>query len=179
MLIFVPDFIYIRKNEIIESPYFTKFSNFTHDVDKFYRDITSNDAISNIYKYTKIVWTFLKEKYFKLVPFAGELTEIFTEIVNEIKELKKLPSISYLIEKYNEMEQKVKWFYDYFDIEVRLQRFITLVHRKLTDIKQTALQAENRFFTAEKAPRIIYSFFVFNLGTEKPKLNLFSNHLTE
>lgn len=119
-------------------------------MDKFYRDITSNDAISNIYKYTKVVWHFLKEKYFKLVPFAGELTAIFNEIVNEIKELKKLPSISYLIEKYNEMERKVKWFYDYFDVEARLHRFITLIHRKLTDIKQTALQAENRFLQQKK-----------------------------
>lgn len=134
----------MHRNEIIESPYFTKFTNFTHDIDKFYRDITGNDTITNVYKYGKVVYNFIKEKYFKLIPFADELTKIVNEILNELYELKKLPTIAYLLEKYNEFESKLKWFSDYFELEVKLQRLIALIHLKLTEAKQNALQAENR-----------------------------------
>lgn len=134
----------MHRNEIMESVYFTKFTNFTHDVDKFYRDMTGNDTITNIYKYSKVVYNFVKEKYFKLIPFADELTRIINEIINELNELKKLPTVAYLLEKYNEMERKLKWFSDYFELEIKFQRFIALIHLKLTEIKQNALQAENK-----------------------------------
>lgn len=135
----------MHKHEIIESPYFTKITNFTQDVDKFYRDITGNDTITNMYKYGKVVYNFVKEKYFKLIPFADELSKIYNEIINELNELKKLPTVSYLLEKCNEIERKLKWFYDYFELETKLQKLIALIHIKLTEIKQNALQAENRY----------------------------------
>lgn len=138
------DFLYMRKSEIIEHPYFSKFSNFTQDLDRFYKDMTGNDTIANIYKYTKVVWNFLTEKYFKLVPFGRELQDVVTEILNELNELRNLPSVKYLTVKYNQLYDRVVWVYEYFDMESRLQRFISLVHRKLTDLSQTALQAENR-----------------------------------
>lgn len=140
----VPDFLYIRNSDIIDNPYVSKISNFTHDLDRFYHDITGNDTIGSVYKYSKVAWDFIKEKYFKLVPFGRELQDVVNEIVDEINELKKLKSIGVLIDKYNEIEVKAKWFYDYFDIENRLHRLISLIHAKLTDMKQTALQAENR-----------------------------------
>lgn len=163
VICFFTDFLYIRKNEIIESPYFSKFSNFSHDMDKFYKDITGNNTIWNIYKYTKIVWNFVNERYLKAIPFSKELQAIVTEITNELNELRDLPSMQYLIEKYNELYEKVKWFCDYFDIGNRVQRFITLVHLKLTDLTQTALQAENRlvtFGTSETRSRR-NSFYLF------------------
>lgn len=138
------DFLYIRKNEIIEHPYFNKFSNFTQDLDRFYKDMTGNDTISSVYKYSKVVWNFLKEKYFKLVPFGKELQEVFSEILGELNELRNLPSIRYLTEKYEQLHEKARWFYNYFDMEARIHKFITLVHRQLTDMTQTALEADSR-----------------------------------
>lgn len=134
----------MRKNEIIEHPYFSKFSNFTQDLDRFYKDMTGNDTIASVYKYTKVLWNFLKDKYFKLVPFGKELQDVVSEILNELNELRKLPSVQYLTEKYNQLYAKARWLYEYFDMETRIHRFITLIHRKLTDMTQTALQAENR-----------------------------------
>jgi hypothetical protein len=138
------DFLYIRKNELIESPYFVKFSNFTHDLDRFYKDITGNNTIASITKYTKIVWNFLKEKYFNMVPFGKELQDVVLEIVSELNELRKLPSIEYLTVKYEELYGNAKWLYDYFDMDARLHRFMSLLRKKITDMSQTALQAENR-----------------------------------
>ncbi|RZC41779.1 VWD domain containing protein [Asbolus verrucosus] len=138
------NFLYIRKSELIESPYFVQFANFTHDLDRFYKDITGNNTIASITKYSKIAWNFLKEKYFNMVPFGKELQEIVSEILAELNELRKLPSIQYLTRKCEEVYENVKWFYDYFDIEERLHRFVALLHKKLTDMSQTALQAENR-----------------------------------
>lgn len=141
----VVDFLYLRKNELIESPYFSKFSNFSHDLDKFYKDMTGNSTLWNIFKYTKVVWNFLNERYFKRIPFGKELRAVAAEITNEVIELKHLPSIRYFVEKYNELKEDIKWFYDYFDVGTRIRRVISLVHLKLTEITQTALQVENRY----------------------------------
>lgn len=139
------DFLYIRKNELVEHPYFSKFSNFTQDLDRFYKDMTGNDTIASIYKYTNTVYNFLKDKYFKLVPFGKELQDVVTEILNELSQLKELRSVRYLNELFNQVYNKGKWVYDYFDMERRLHRFASLIHQKLTDMAYTALEAENRY----------------------------------
>lgn len=134
----------MRQTEIIGSEYFNKLANFSQDVDRFYRDITGNDTVGAIYKYSKLSWSFLSQKYFELVPFAKELQQVFSEIVNEITELKNLPSIQFLLKKMEELWAKVEWFYEYFGVQARLHRFITLIRMKLTDASQNALDAENR-----------------------------------
>ena len=58
----VLDFLYDRQNDLIASPYFDRFTNFTQDIDKLYRDIKSNDIITNIQKYTGRYNTFPKGK---------------------------------------------------------------------------------------------------------------------
>ncbi|CAG2066717.1 unnamed protein product, partial [Timema podura] len=73
-----------------------------------------------------------------------ELQAIMLEIIEEFRELEKLPSIQFAIKKFNEVYVKFMWFYDYLDVGSRFQRAVTLIHSKLTDITQTALQAENR-----------------------------------
>lgn len=143
------DFIYIRKSEIIENPYYGMISNLTHDMGIFYKEMTGNDTIGATYKYTKVAWKFVKEKYFKLVPFGQELQDIIDEITNEVSELKNMPSIRYVLDRYNKIEERVTWFYDYFDIEGKVHRLITLIHLKVTDMKQTALQAENKYREAK------------------------------
>lgn len=166
------DFLYIRKNEIIEHPYFSKFSNFTHDLDVFYKDMTGNDTIASVYKYTKVVWNFLREKYLKLVPFAKELQDVVWEIESELAELYQLPSVQYVLDKYNRLYGEAQLIWEYFDMENRLHRFITLIHRKLTDMAQTALQAENRLVSFRYNRAICECTFS---GTAKRKRNLSSN----
>lgn len=138
------DFLYLRKNELIESPYFVKLANFSHDVDRFYKDITGNNTIGSIIKYTKIAWEFLKDKYFNTVPFGKELQQIIIEIGDELSELKKLPSVQFLIQKYDEACEYFEWWYDYLDMDIRIQRLIMLIRQKLLDMSMTALEAENK-----------------------------------
>lgn len=140
----VLDFLYITKNELIDSPYFVKLANFTRDVDQFYKDITGNNTIGSVVKYTKIAWNFLKEKYFNTVPFGKELQQIIAEITNELSELKKLPLAKFLIQKYDETYEYLEWWYDYLDINIRIQRLIILVRQKLIDMSMTALEADNK-----------------------------------
>nr|CAD7432411.1 unnamed protein product [Timema monikensis] len=78
-----------------------------------------------------------------------ELQAIVLEIIEEFRELEKLPSIQFAIKKFNEVYVKFMWFYDYLDVGNRFQRAVTLIHSKLTDITQTALQAENRYREAK------------------------------
>ncbi|XP_030755989.1 uncharacterized protein LOC115882214 [Sitophilus oryzae] len=138
------DFLYIRKNKIIESAYFMEFSKFSRDVDKFYRDITGNNTIEAIYKYSNIAWNFLNEKYINHVPFGKELKAIVLEIWAEFKQLAEVPSIKYVIDKYYETLSTVKYYYKYFEVEFRVHRFIRFVYRKLAEISVTALEMENR-----------------------------------
>lgn len=65
--------------------------------------------------------------------------------MSEITQLKKLPSIQFLLEKLNEVYEYAEWLYDYFGVQSRLQKLITLIKVKLLDAGQNALDAENRF----------------------------------
>ncbi|XP_015173164.1 PREDICTED: uncharacterized protein LOC107064693 [Polistes dominula] len=145
----VVDFLYNRKNEIISSPYFDRFSNLTQDIDKFYKDIKGNDIITNIEKYSGLVIQFLKERYFAFVPFGKELKDVIDEIIVELKELKKLPSVHYALDKMQQVYDKVNYFYNYFEIRVKIENVIRFAHAKLIDISQSALQAESRYREAK------------------------------
>jgi hypothetical protein len=76
---FISDFLYERKNDVMESPYFSKIYDFGQDVDKLYKDIMKNDIITNIRKYSKILYDFIREKYFTMVPFGKNLTNIIPQ----------------------------------------------------------------------------------------------------
>ncbi|KAI4492782.1 hypothetical protein M0804_002573 [Polistes exclamans] len=145
----VVDFLYNRKNEIISSPYFDRFSNLTQDIDKFYKDIKGNDIITNIEKYSGLVIQFLKERYFAFVPFGKELKDVIDEIIVELKELKKLPSVNYALDKMQQVYDKVNYFYNYLEIRVKIENVIRFAHAKLIDISQSALQAESRYREAK------------------------------
>jgi len=145
----VLDFLYDRKQEIIASPYFDRFTNFTHDIDKFYRDIKANDIVTNVHKYSGLVIQFMKQRYFAFVPFGKELKDVVDEIVLELKELKKLPSVQYTLEKLEQAYDRVNYFCEYFEIKSKIESLIRLVHSKLMDISQTALQAESRYREAK------------------------------
>ncbi|KAK5639713.1 hypothetical protein RI129_012205 [Pyrocoelia pectoralis] len=143
------DFMYNRKTEIMESPYFGKFAKLSHDMDKFYQDVTGNNTLSTVYKYTTVIWTFINERYVKLIPFSNEFKEVATEINNELKALRSMPYVDYFIEKCDEINESAIWFAKYFSLENKIERFIGIVYSKLTDFSQTALETENRHRTAK------------------------------
>ena len=145
----IVDFLYDRRNELITSPYFDRFTNFTQDIDKFYRDIKANDIITNIQKYSTLVIQFVQERYFTFVPFGKELKDVVDEIISELRELKKLPSVQYALDKMQQVYIKINEFYEYFEIRAKLENTIRLIHTKLMDISQTALQAESRYREAK------------------------------
>ncbi|KAG8042041.1 hypothetical protein G9C98_000032 [Cotesia typhae] len=145
----VVDFLYDRRNELIKSPYFDRFTNFTQDVDKLYRDIKANDIITNIRKYSAIVINFIRERYFTMVPFGNELKDLVEEIAAEIAELRKLPSINFALEKIHYIYDRVSYFYQYFGVQSKIENAIKIIHSKLMDISQTALQAESKYREAK------------------------------
>ncbi|XP_070169221.1 uncharacterized protein Apoltp isoform X2 [Polyergus mexicanus] len=143
------DFLYDRKKEIITSPYFDRFANFSQDIDKVYRDIKANDIVTNVHKYSGLMIQFLKERYFAFVPFGKELKDVIDEIISELKELRKLPSVNYALEKLEQMYDRIDYFCEYFEVKVKIEAFIRLVHSKMMDISQTALQTESRYREAK------------------------------
>ena len=145
----VVDFLYDRRNEIIGSPYFDRFTNLTHDVDRIYRDIKANDIVTNVQKYSAVVIQFIRERYFTIVPFGKELKDLVDEIVSELKELTKLPTVNYALNKINQAYEKAKYFYEYFGIRSKIENAVRVAQAKLIDISQTALQAESRYREAK------------------------------
>ncbi|XP_060537065.1 uncharacterized protein LOC132708634 isoform X2 [Cylas formicarius] len=138
------DFLYIRKNKIIESAYFMEFTKFSKDVDRFYKDITGNNTVEAIYKYSSIAWNFLNEKYINHIPFGKELEAVVMEIWAELKQLGDIPSIKYLTEKYHNTADIVKYYYKYFQVEYRVHKLIRFIYRKLSEMTIKALEFENR-----------------------------------
>ncbi|XP_058800590.1 uncharacterized protein LOC131669586 [Phymastichus coffea] len=143
------NFLYDRKIELISSPYYDHLSNFTQDIDKFYRDIKANDIVTNVQKYSTAFVQFIRERYFAFVPFGKELKDVFEEIINELKELRKLPSVKYTVEKLEQAYERTIYLWQYFEVRVKLENGLRLLHAKLMDISQTALQAESRYREAK------------------------------
>lgn len=146
---FFLDFMYNRTNELIESPYFSKVANITHDLDVFYQDLSNNDLFTNIRKYSGVIWQFLREKFLSMVPFGKELREISIDIANEFRELKKVEAVKEAVEKYEDVVSKLKWVLSEFQFEKRLNALLDIIKHKLTRITQNALQTEDVYREAK------------------------------
>ncbi|XP_034475095.1 uncharacterized protein LOC117782196 [Drosophila innubila] len=143
------DFIYKRTNELAESPYFNKVSSFTADAERLYRDFQANDAITNIKKYSTLTWNFIKEKYFKLVPFGAELNEVLTEIWQEIKELQKIEQVKLVVQKYNEVLARLEWIADELQLEYRVHQLYGLLRNKFRNYALNALETADMYREAK------------------------------
>jgi hypothetical protein len=141
--------MYNRTNELIESPYFTKVSNITHDLDVLYQDLQNNDIFSNLRKYGSVMWQFLKEKFLRMVPFGHEMREITADIVTEFKELQKIEGVKEVFERYEETKLKLSWIMKEFQFEKRLNNLVDLLKNKLTKITLSALQTEDVYREAK------------------------------
>ena len=141
--------MYNRTNELVESPYFTKVANITHDLDVFYQDLQNNDVFTNLRKYSGVMWQFLKEKFLSMVPFGKELRELSTDIANEFRELKKVEVVKEVVERYEEIESKMYWLMSEFQFEKRLNALIDIIKNKLSRITQNALQTEDVYREAK------------------------------
>ncbi|KAH8289923.1 hypothetical protein KR018_003642 [Drosophila ironensis] len=143
------DFIYKRTNELAESPYFNKVTSFTADAERLYRDFKANDAITNIKKYSTLAWNFVKEKYFKLVPFGAELNEVLTEIWLEIKELEKIEQVQIVVQKYNEVLAKIEWVADELQLEYRIHQIYHMLSNKFRNYAMNALETADMYREAK------------------------------
>lgn len=155
--------MYKRSNELVESAYFNKISNFTHDVDRIYKDLMANDAFTNIRKYSMLCWEFLKEKYFKFVPFGKELNDVFTELVYEIRKLQKLEAFEFIASKIAEVQSKLEWFANELQVEKRAYHLWSIIQNKIAHITETALQTDNKYREAKTK-------FIFDPDTGVMKL---------
>jgi hypothetical protein len=143
------DFMYNRTNELIESPYFTKVSNITHDLDVFYQDLQHNDVFTNLRKYSGVMLTFLKEKVLSMIPFGKEVKEIFSDISNEFKELEKIEMVQEISNRYKEIRRNIDWIITEFQLEKRFGNLLDIIKIKLTKITQNALQTEENYLEAK------------------------------
>ena len=151
------DFMYQRTNEFVESPYFDQVSNFTHDIDILYKDIVGNDILTNIRKYSVIIYNFVKDKYYKFVPFGKELNDLITELWDELKTLKKLDFVQSQLQKAEETHATLVWLAEEFQFEKRVQQVLSMLRNKLFRFAQTALEADNKYREAKTK-------FIFDLN---------------
>lgn len=141
--------MYNRTNELIESPYFSKVSNITHDLDVLYQDLSNNDMFTNLRKYSGVMWQFVREKFLTMVPFGRELKEVFADIANEFKELQKVEAVREAVEHYEEIVAKITWLMNEFQLEKRVNMLVDIAKNKLTRITQNALQTEDVYREAK------------------------------
>lgn len=69
----IEGFFYEKKKEILESQHYQKLAIMVQDTQLIYKDISKNDAITNIKKYSKKAFEFLRDKYVTIVPFGNTL----------------------------------------------------------------------------------------------------------
>lgn len=128
----------------MESPYFVKFSKLSHDIDRFYKDITGNNTVGALYKYSYVAWDFLKEKYINVIPFGKELLQVVNEILDELKQIGEIPSIKFILQKWYASFNTIRYYYVYFDVDEKIQKLLGVIYGKLSDLSVTALDMEDR-----------------------------------
>lgn len=143
------EFLHKHTNDLAKSPYFDTVSEFMRDLDTVYRDIQDNDAITNIRKYSALASAFLREKYFKVVPFGKELQKLTNELIDEIKELKKQELVQFVINRIEEWEEKLAWFAEEFQLDKRMHQLWNIILNKITSYEQTALQTDDKYREAK------------------------------
>lgn len=143
------DFLRTQTDQLTSSPHYDTVAKFTHDMDQIYQDIRRNDIITNIKKYSVLSYQFLKEKYFKIVPFSRELQNITNELVYEVQQLKRHELVQFITAKIDEIEAKVQWLAEELQVEKRLQQLWVIVQNKLAYYDQTALQADDKYRDAK------------------------------
>lgn len=143
------DFLHSQTNQLTSSPHFDKVSKFTHDLDLVYQDIMKNDIFANIKKYSQLGYQFLKEKYFKIVPFSRELQNITNELVFEVQQLQKHELVQFITLKVDEIKTKINWFAEELQVEKRLQQLWIIIQNKISHYHQTALQADDKYREAK------------------------------
>ncbi|CAB3385673.1 Hypothetical predicted protein [Cloeon dipterum] len=139
----ISSFFYEKKKEITESEHYQKLAMIAQDIIAIYKDISKNDTITNIKKYSTKAYDFFKEKYVNVVPFGKEFHDLVLEMWEQIKELRKLSSVSFVLQKLDEVYEKLEWLYQKFDVGGKLNDLILFFHLKIYEISQTALDAEN------------------------------------
>lgn len=115
----------------------------------------SNDALTNIRKYSALAWQFFKEKYFRLVPFGKELNDIMTELIVELKKLQSLEAVRFIQNKINEIKEKIDWFANEFQVEKRTRQLWMMIINKINYYHETALQVDDKYREAKTK-------FIFN-----------------
>lgn len=108
-----------------------------------------NDAITNIKKYTALLYEFLKEKYFKLVPFSKEIRKVYLELKEEVETLKQSTYVQFVLLRIQEVQAKIDWLANELQVEQRVLQMWTMLKTKLMRMAQTALQADSQYREAK------------------------------
>lgn len=54
----------------MQSPYYAQTQNMTQDLDKFYKDLMQNDFLTNLKKYSTMLYNLFMARYYPLIPFG-------------------------------------------------------------------------------------------------------------
>ncbi|XP_077295548.1 apolipoprotein lipid transfer particle [Arctopsyche grandis] len=138
------DFFYARTYELTETPFFSKLTELSRDIDIFVKDMQNNDAITNIKKYTDLVVIFFKEKVLVHIPFHKEFQVIAQEIWDELNHLQELSLVVHIKAKFWEAKERLQWWYDYFKIGEALKSIAYTLYHKITEMPRTAIQNEEK-----------------------------------
>lgn len=89
------------------------------------------------------------------MPFGKELNEVVTELIAELKKLQTLEAIRFVQNKINEIQEKLDWFADEFQVEKRAKQLWAMIINKINHYHETALQVEDKYREAKTK-------FIFN-----------------
>lgn len=64
----------------MQSPYYAHTQNMTQDLDKVYQDLMHNDFLTNLKKYSSMLFEVIKTRYYPLIPFGKCLVEYRTTV---------------------------------------------------------------------------------------------------
>lgn len=92
---------------------------------------------------------FLRAKYFALVPFGHELSQIYEELLGELRKLHTQEPVQFVGARLAELQAQLTWFANELQLEKRALQLWQVVRQKITTLGQTALQTDDKYREAK------------------------------
>lgn len=77
------------------------------------------------------------------------MKEVLVELIGELKKLYRLEAVQFIWQKLNEIQQRLDWFANEFQVEKRMHQLWEIIRNKISTIAQTALQTDDKYREAK------------------------------
>ncbi|CAG7726200.1 unnamed protein product [Allacma fusca] len=151
LVVTVSDFLSETRADLMKTTYYQNLMKLADRIDQIYRDLSQNDAPTNIRKYYLMLRELIVTKISEAnINFENQLGEVGQYLKDLWRKFIQTEYVREVTESWNELAAKVRWLIQYLNVDETFQDFLIVVYTKGGDLLyQTILQAGARYQNAK------------------------------